>query len=136
MTVILAQCVKVSMFRNAVQLSVGFETLVDIDPELPAARSLHDAAQRTWRHQPSTLPGGGGGATGLATTVPLPSPAELATIAAAADGLAPGAELVGWTIAYLAQIDLDGPDIDRLVALVWYTSICACMANVQTCAID
>ena len=120
----MAQCVKVSTFRNAVQLSVGFETLVDIDPELPAARSLHDAAQRTWRHQPSTLPGGTAAASGLATTsVPLPSPAELATIAAAADSLAPGTELVGWTVAYLAQIDLDGPDIDRLVALVWYARL-------------
>ena len=117
---LLAQNIKTSVFRNAVQLSVGFDTLLDLDPDLSATRSLQEKARRTWSHEEPTAAVAG---IADATQVALPSPVTLAAVAAEASQLVRGVELVGWGVFVMSALDLDGYDLDRLISLVWYVSL-------------
>jgi hypothetical protein len=123
--VLLVQQVKTSVFRNVVQLSVGFDTLVDVDPDVPAAANLQELAQRTWQHEAPAAPTSMAAAApttqagmGL-TVVTMPLPATLADAARAADRMALGTELLGSGVFTLCQLDLDTADLDHLVVQTW-----------------
>jgi len=122
LTVLLVQAAKRSIFRNAVQLSLGFASLVDIDPDLHEADVLRDMARRELWPAPAAAPGA---ATAGRADVALPAPTTLQALAAATAQAAGPCELTATGTYLITALDLDGADLARLLSYTW----CACARN-------
>ena len=120
--VLLVQGAKTSVFRGQLQLSLGFEALLDLDPDLPAGRALVDQARLVWRYETptaSTLAAAHPPKAATAAVVDVPVPITAAALAVAAQRLGPNTEATTRGVFVLTQMALDAADAARLVVWTW-----------------